>query len=71
MSLGPYLKRIPGLTGIYFQRAVPRPLHQKLKKETWQFKASNTVAEALETMVTFYALNSAMGRRNQLEWHHF
>ena len=46
MTLGPYLKRIPGRTGIYFQRAVPRPLHQRLGKKTWQFKAGNTVAEA-------------------------
>jgi len=46
MTLGPYLKRIPGRTGIYFQRAVPRSLHTHLGKKTWQYKAGNTVAEA-------------------------
>ena len=46
MALGPYLKRIPNRTGIYFQRAVPRPLQQKLGKKSWQWKAGDTLTQA-------------------------
>ena len=45
-GLGPYLKRIPNRTGIYFQRAVPRALQEKLGKKSWQWKAGETFIQA-------------------------
>jgi hypothetical protein len=45
-GLGPYLKRIPNRTVIYFQRAVPRALQEKLGKKSWQWKAGETFIQA-------------------------
>ena len=59
MALGPYLKRIPARSGIYFQRAVPRNLHKTLGKKTWQWKAGNTVAEARRTVQGFLVRTDA------------
>lgn len=52
-GIGPYLKRIPNRSGIYFQRAVPRPLQQKLGKKTWQWKAGDTVQQAQRAVNDF------------------
>lgn len=59
MALGPYLKRIPARSGIYFQRAVPRNLHKTLGKKTWQWKAGNTVAEARRAVQGFLVRTDA------------
>lgn len=55
MALGPYLKRIPNRSGIYFQRACPRPLQQKLGKKSWQWKAGDTLIEARRNVQVFLA----------------
>ena len=52
-GIGPYLKRIPNRSGIYFQRAVPRPLQGKLGKKTWQWKAGDNVQQARRVVNEF------------------
>jgi len=54
-GLGPYLKRVPNRSGIYFQRAVPRPLQRKLGKKSWQWKAGDTLIEARRNVQLFLA----------------
>ena len=58
-GIGPYLKRIPNRSGIYFQRAVPRPLQKKLGKKTWQFKAGDTVQQARRAVNDFLVQTDA------------
>jgi len=59
MALGPYLKRIPGRSGIYFQRAVPRSLQDKLGKKTWQWKAGDTAIDARRAVQAFLVRTDA------------
>ena len=69
-GLGPYLKRVPNRSGIYFQRAVPRPLQQKLGKKSWQWKAGDTLIQARRNVQEFLAktdleIANATGQVNQ------
>ena len=53
VSKTPYIKRIPGRSGFYAQRAVPRPLQHKLGKKTWIRKVGNTMQEARRNLADF------------------
>ena len=53
MVLGPCLKWIPHGTGLDGQRAVPRQLHKKLGKKTWQFQAGDTSSETRRNVQYF------------------
>jgi len=53
VSKTPYIKRIPGRSGFYAQRAVPRPLQDKLGKKTWIRKVGNTMQEARRNLAGF------------------
>ena len=53
MTITPYIKRISGRSGFYFQRAVPRPLQKQLKRQTWIRKAGDTLIEARRNLAVF------------------
>ncbi|AII49539.1 hypothetical protein KR52_10345 [Synechococcus sp. KORDI-52] len=53
MSKTPYIKRVPGRSGFYAQRAVPRPLQEKLGNKTWIRKVGNTMQEARRNLAEF------------------
>ena len=42
----PYLTKLPGRSGFYFQRKVPADLVKSIGKKLWRWKAGNTLLEA-------------------------
>lgn len=42
----PYLTKLPGRSGYYFQRKVPADLVKSIGKRLWRYKAGNTLLEA-------------------------
>lgn len=47
----PYLVKLPGRSGFYFQRKVPADLVEALGKRLWRWKAGNTLQEARKATV--------------------
>jgi len=45
-STTPYLTKLPGRSGFYFQRKVPADLVKSIGKRLWRWKAGNTLLEA-------------------------
>lgn len=56
MPKTPYLKRLNGRSGWYFQRAVPRPLQKLIGKKTWILKAGDNLTQARRKVVEFLEL---------------
>lgn len=47
----PYLVKLPGRSGFYFQRKVPADLVKSIGKRLWRWKAGNTLIEARKAVV--------------------
>ena len=47
----PYLTKLPGRSGYYFQRKVPSDLVKSIGKRLWRWKAGNTLHEARKAAV--------------------
>ena len=47
----PYLTKLPGRSGFYFQRKVPADLIKAIGKRLWRWKAGNTLQEARKATV--------------------
>ena len=47
----PYLTKLPGRSGFYFQRKVPADLIKVIGKRLWRWKAGNTLQEARKATV--------------------
>jgi hypothetical protein len=50
-TIAPYLVRLPGRTGWYFQRKVPADLVSQVGTKLWRWKAGNTPQEARKAVV--------------------
>ncbi len=50
-TIAPYLVKLPGRTGWYFQRKVPADLVTSIGKQLWRWKAGNTPQEARKAVV--------------------
>lgn len=47
----PYLVKLPGRAGFYFQRKVPADLVRSIGRRLWRWKAGNTLTEARKAVV--------------------
>ena len=55
-----YVKSIPGRSGYYFQRAVPRQLQDKIGKKTWIWKAGDSLEEARRKLAEYLIETDAL-----------